>query len=759
MLQGEARALAALGEVRDAVALERRAIAQAHRPAVFEPWLLEDPNGWTGSRRPRAWPAGLTGQPPPIAPAIYPDVPAALVADLDPILTEDFIAPVSIGTDELTPVMVRIGPSPGGASAELSDLDFIPVYRPSPGLGGESRWCPDWSRRVDLLLAGRPSQTLSGFPAMFYDLRTGQRCTAEFVAGGGELPALADLGSAISRRREPGQSPSMSASVSSRTIIRTSGATPAICARRRGHAQWARLLPNDPLAPLRTGEIAFLRGRYEDAVLAFQAAVRTARRSTCLWSHDEAQALLDEGAALAREGRRAEAVSAFSAAETTAAEWLAAFSAKSTDLDAMQWPPYISYMAQVQIGDAELAGHDYARATEAYRAASDEQRQLSTFPAPPIQARVLANNRAIAELKNGDPAVAVTLAASAVGGDPANPIFHSTEAWALQRLGRWSAAVAEYRTAVALDPTTYPAENDLGVLLMQRHRYAQAADALRRAVGADPRYALGWFNLGVALGHLGPLHYPASQGSLGRAGQLDPRLQHHPPVPVFDDVPYVNEPRPVEALPAHWTFADTQRQAPIAAAGLAAILLLGLGLARALLSATAPVAPSDGWRCWTRRWRASLQCVWIREPSAGPRGDGRRVHLAVARPEHRRLAPRGGFRGRCPVLAAVAFEIRVPQPGRLGCPPGRRRGCRAWPLEWRRRPAGSVGRRCPWPAPRETTARTRRPRITTARRARPRVMRSMNRTVTCPRMNVPGRSRAKWPTCTGRRPRSSARWR
>jgi hypothetical protein len=278
---------------------------------------------------------------------------------------------------------------------------------------------------------------------------------------------------------------------------------------------------------------------------------------------------------------------------------------------------------------------------------------------PPIQARVLANNRAIAELKNGDPAVAATLAASAVAGDPANAIFHSTEAWALQRLGRWSAAVAAYRTAVALDPTMYPAANDLGVLLMQRHRYAQAAEALRRAVGANPRYALGWFNLGVALSHLGPLHYPASQGSLGRAGQLDARFQHHPPAPVFDDVPYVTNLDLSKPLPAHWTFADDQRRAPIAAAGLAAILLLGLGLARALLPATVP-GGAERWLAVLDTSMARLASVrWIRNPL-----------LALAAtvavfiwPLHAQgtggWVPVAAFVAGLLVLAAVAFEIRV----------------------------------------------------------------------------------------------------
>ncbi|MBV9943038.1 MAG: hypothetical protein JO262_12985 [Solirubrobacterales bacterium] len=117
--------------------LERRAIAQAHRPDEFQPWLLEDLQRLHRFSAAAGVALGLTAQRPPIAPALYPDVPAALVADLDPIYTEDLSAPLSIGTDELTPVTLHVGPSPGGASAQLSDLDFIPVYRPSPGLGGE----------------------------------------------------------------------------------------------------------------------------------------------------------------------------------------------------------------------------------------------------------------------------------------------------------------------------------------------------------------------------------------------------------------------------------------------------------------------------------------------------------------------------------------------------------------------------------------------------------------------------------------------
>jgi cellulose synthase operon protein C len=452
------------------------------------------------------------------------------------------------------------------------------------------------------LLAGQASRALANFPASFSDLRGGLcfRFDTALHGGVGELAAVAelelgDVGAARQRVTAESRSTLSGFSLSQleddrQNIWRYAGNLQHADAAT---SQWVRLLPNDPLALIRKGEIAFLRRRYEDAALAFQAAVRTARVSSGLWSYDEAQGLLDEGAALAREGRRAEALAAFSAADATASEWLTAFSAKSSDHNATQWPPYISYTAWAQAGDAELVAHDYRRATEDYRAASYDQRRLP-YPPPVLATGVTDNNRAIAELKNGDPGVAIDVAASAVASDPADPIYHSTEAWALQRAGRSTSAMAQYRAALALDPTVFPAANDLGVLMMQHHRYAAAAAILRRAVGVNPAYALGWFNLGVALSHMGLLHFFAAQGSLGRAIKLNSGLEHHPPSPIFDDVPYVTNLDLSKPLPANWTFIDSQRHAPIAAAGLAALLLLGVGLARTLRPASVP-GGADRW--------------------------------------------------------------------------------------------------------------------------------------------------------------------
>ena len=74
---------------------------------------------------------------------------------------------------------------------------------------------------------------------------------------------------------------------------------------RRRRRPGARTIPADDTAIARVGEVAFLRGRYNAAALDFAVLAASHR-----WRDDrvgEAQALLDEGTALAHAGRHAEA--------------------------------------------------------------------------------------------------------------------------------------------------------------------------------------------------------------------------------------------------------------------------------------------------------------------------------------------------------------------------------------------------------------------------------------------------------------------
>jgi hypothetical protein len=66
----------------------------------------------------------------------------------------------------------------------------------------------------------------------------------------------------------------------------------------------------------------------------------------------------------------------------------------------------------------------------------------------------------------------------------------------------------------------FPAWNNLGVALHDEGCGVHALDAFRHAVGARDGYALGWFNLGVALERRGPLHVLAGRGAIaeGPAG-------------------------------------------------------------------------------------------------------------------------------------------------------------------------------------------------------------------------------------------------
>jgi Tfp pilus assembly protein PilF len=75
---------------------------------------------------------------------------------------------------------------------------------------------------------------------------------------------------------------------------------------------------------------------------------------------------------------------------------------------------------------------------------------------------------------------------------------HTFLGWAYSQQGRLEEAIAECRTAIALDPEYGNPYNDLGVYLMEQGRLAEAAGCLERAAAA-PRYDCPFyahFNLG-----------------------------------------------------------------------------------------------------------------------------------------------------------------------------------------------------------------------------------------------------------------------
>ena len=161
-----------------------------------------------------------------------------------------------------------------------------------------------------------------------------------------------------------------------------------------------------------------------------------------------------------------------------------------------------------------------------------------------------------------------------------DPAFLMTAGFIADRAGRIAEAADYDRRALQSDPGAFPAANDLGVELARQHHDTAAVTALRQAIGADPTYALGWFNLGVLEGRLGPLHLPASQGAFAKAFALDPTLKDRRHDLTIDASVYRTALDLSKPLPPHWSLADTQKALPVATAGLLAALLLAVGLAR-----------------------------------------------------------------------------------------------------------------------------------------------------------------------------------
>ena len=96
---------------------------------------------------------------------------------------------------------------------------------------------------------------------------------------------------------------------------------------------------------------------------------------------------------------------------------------------------------------------------------------------------------------------------------------------------RWDDAEAAYRNSVAWAPTDADAYVALSVVLVQpsaggdnAKRFADAEQFARRSVQIDPKNAVGWDRLGVALQARG-LANSETEHSYRRAIELDPQLQ------------------------------------------------------------------------------------------------------------------------------------------------------------------------------------------------------------------------------------------
>jgi tetratricopeptide (TPR) repeat protein len=579
---GEARAEAGLRLYAEAARSQQRALRGAPRPAQLQARLVEY------LERARAFGAAAEEAGRLAASPRFPRGPA-LFAEQDAdggLLDEDGQDALSLGSGRVLGVQLDVlhnfGGSGGGGVAVL-DVSFIPEFREVPGLAGYHRWCPSWERRRDLILAGRPEAALDALPAGFVGIRPGAEIEDCREHAAPLLAAIAELergnGDAALRRLRSSNvdtngRPSAYLHAARQNLWRFAG---DLDRARSAADEWTSAMPASSVAFDRAGEIAFLDRDYDRAAELFAKAARLAREQNGTWSTAEATALLKQGTALELARRYAEALAVLAESDEVAS--------RVHGLTGSPRAAYLSYSARLQMGDTYLRQHRYEAAVEHYAAARERERDLEEVRAGAAGRRpeVLDNNQALVEMRLGNAAGAVEAAKRALKADRLSPIFLQTLGLALERAREPDRALDAYRAAVREDTSLYPAWNDLGVALAGQDRLKEAADAFRHAVGVRPEYGLAWFNLGVALEKLGLEHAPAAQGAFGRAVRADSDLRGRERTFVTDSDPYFTTLDLSKPLPPKWEFARTQERAPVAVAGFAIALLLGLQLSRTLV--------------------------------------------------------------------------------------------------------------------------------------------------------------------------------
>ena len=481
-------------------------------------------------------------------------------------------APLSLGVDRLVPLTVNLAPCCGGlGGGDVSDISFIPHYRPDTGLTGSIPDCPEWSWRRDALLAGNATMAIADYPDRFPNARLGGGFDCAGTTGLREV-----LRAEARIHIDPADHELMEIAQDSRqNLYRWAGEFDRAIAAAKdwdSHTRSRQFLP-----ALRLGEIQYLQGHYTEAAATLAMAARRSEDGYQV-TINGSRARLARSAALIAAGRAIEARSLLRDLDRDASIGEAHFRGNS-DEDAFAYA-VVSYHARLQLGDVERRAGEFDAAIEDY-AAARERLPLKLYSARVVPS-VLDNNQALAELALNQIDDAESHAGSALSSDMNSPIFLLTAAAAAQQREDAAAAADLNTSALNSDPTAFPAANNLGVQLAQQGLTVEAATAFRQAVGARHDYAIGWFNLGVLQSDRGPQYLLFAQGAFGRAFRLDPGLQDRPRELVLDEHVYQTDLDLSKPLPPDWALSNVERRQPLTALGLLAGVALALGISRAI---------------------------------------------------------------------------------------------------------------------------------------------------------------------------------
>jgi tetratricopeptide (TPR) repeat protein len=234
---GIARALAGAGRPAEAAAVQARVVAALPPSASLQAALvlyLEAAHRFAAAARAARRLSGM-GADVPRGTALYP---APVIEG--PIADDDAAGALSLGAGRLAPLAVNLEGQLVLPAVVVTDVSFIPAFRPQPGVTGSDRWCPDWARTRDLILAGRPREALAGLPRRFEPLPGHPESCTDGAAA--PLRAIAGNSAAAADARQ--------------NLWRWAGDLPRA---ERAARDWTSSAPSSALAWLRLGEIEFLR--------------------------------------------------------------------------------------------------------------------------------------------------------------------------------------------------------------------------------------------------------------------------------------------------------------------------------------------------------------------------------------------------------------------------------------------------------------------------------------------------------------------
>jgi tetratricopeptide (TPR) repeat protein len=503
---------------------------------------------------------------------------------------------ISIGVERFEPFETILQPWEGGAGGVVNDVSYIPIYREDDGYVGTMASCPGWGWRRDAILANHAKEALVGLPKdlTFTDPRPNRRFPCGATGSFEDDSATRDL-----IRLEAGQE----------VDVRRPLLVDQIYDRRQNMWRWAGDLDRASdviedwldaapatadLPLLRLAEVRYLQGQYDASAATFGAAGRRIRQAQ--WNNDLGvdQADLSRATALIRAGRQQEGLLLLDRVATDAERNVARQQQQQHQQElgtgcyvADQFAA-VAYHARTLLADTERETGGLATALESYEAAGDMLTVLEHANCPVTGHRPerLYANQAITELAAGRASEADTSIVRALHVDPMNPAFLMTAGFIADRRGHRDAAINYNRRALESDPGAFPAANDLGVQLAFEGRDNDAVATLRQAVHAKADYALAWFNLGVVYADMGPRHILVSQGAFARAIEFDPALANRKHELTIDTNIYQTGLDLSKPLPPRWSLAQLNRFAPATSAGLLALLLLAVGVARSTSNET-----------------------------------------------------------------------------------------------------------------------------------------------------------------------------